>query len=121
MKRILVVEDNETNLYLIRFILENNGFEVIEARKGNEGVELAVKEKPDLIIMDIQLPDINGLEATKRIRASEANSEVPIPIVALTIYAMIGDREKALAAGCTGYIEKPINPETFVTEIGKCI
>ncbi len=117
MKKILVVEDNETNLYLIRFILEKNGYEVIEAVEGAVGVELAVKEKPDLIIMDIQLPDINGLEATKRIRASEADSE--IPIIALTSFAMAGDREKALAAGCTGYIEKPINPETFIAEIEK--
>jgi len=117
MKKILVVEDNETNLYLIRFRLEKSGYEVIEAGEGAVGVELAGKEKPDLILMDIQLPDIDGLEATKRIRASEADAE--IPIIALTSYAMVGDREKALAAGCTGYIEKPINPETFIAEIEK--
>jgi len=117
MKRILVIEDNETNLYLIRFMLERSGYEVIEAREGAAGVELAIKEKPDLIIMDIQLPDIDGLEATKRIRASEADSE--IPIIALTSFAMVGDKERALAAGCTGYIEKPINPETFIAEIEK--
>ena len=117
MKRVLVVEDNETNLYLIRFILQKSGFEVIEAKDGASGVELAVKEKPDLVIMDIQLPDIDGLEVTKRIRASEADGD--IPIIALTSYAMMGDREKALAAGCTGYIEKPINPETFMTELEK--
>ena len=117
MKRILVVEDNETNIYLISFILRKNDYEVIEARTGEEGVELAIKEKPDLIIMDIQLPGIDGLEATKRIRESEADGE--IPIVALTSYAMTGDREKALAAGCTGYIEKPINPETFMADIEK--
>ena len=117
MKRILVVEDNDTNLYLIRFILEKNGFQVIEGRDGAAAVESAVKEKPDLIIMDIQLPDIDGLEATKRIRASEADND--IPIVALTSYAMAGDRERALAAGCTGYIEKPINPDTFMAEIEK--
>jgi len=114
-KTILLVEDNETNLYLIRFILKENGFEVIEARDGAEGMELAIKKKPDLIIMDIQLPDIDGLEATKRIRSSDADGEVPI--VALTSYAMLGDRERALAAGCTGYIEKPINPDTFINEI----
>ncbi len=117
MKRILVVEDNETNMYLIRFILEKSGYEVIEAREGVAGVELAIKEKPDLIIMDIQLPDIDGLEATKRIRASEADGD--IPIIALTSFAMAGDRERALAAGCTGYIEKPINPDTFIAEIEK--
>ncbi len=117
MKRILVVEDNETNMYLIKFMLEKSGYEVIEAMEGAVGVELAVKEKPDLILMDIQLPDIDGLEATKRIRASEADSE--IPIIALTSFAMAGDRERALTAGCTGYIEKPINPETFMAEIEK--
>ena len=117
MKRILLVEDNETSMYLISFILKDNGHEVIEARSGEEGVELALKEKPDLIIMDIQLPDIDGLEAVKRIRGSEADSETPI--VALTSYAMTGDREKALQAGCTGYVEKPINPEIFMDEIEK--
>ncbi len=117
MKRILVVEDNETNMYLIRFMLEKSGHKVIEAKEGAVGVESAIKEKPDLILMDIQLPDIDGLEATKRIRASEADGD--IPIIALTSFAMAGDRERALAAGCTGYIEKPINPETFMAEIEK--
>ncbi len=117
MKKILIIEDNEANLYLIKFMLEKSGYEVIEAREGAVGVELAGKEKPDLILMDIQLPDIDGLDATRRIRASEADAE--IPIIALTSYAMVGDKEKALAAGCTGYIEKPINPETFMAEIEK--
>ncbi len=115
MKRILVVEDNEQNLYLVRFILEKNGYEIIEARNGVTGVQLAVRERPDLILMDIQLPDIDGLETTKKIRESEANGE--IPIIALTSYAMANDRIKCMAAGCTGYIEKPINPETFMSEI----
>jgi len=115
MKRALIVEDNDNNLYLIRFILEKNGYEVLEAKCGIEGVELAVSEKPDFIIMDIQLPDIDGLEATRRIRESEADGK--IPIIALTSYALPGDREKALEAGCTGYIEKPIVPETIITEI----
>ena len=117
MKRILVVEDNETNMYLISFILRENNYEIIEAGSGEQGVELAIKEKPDLVLMDIQLPGIDGLEATKRIRESEADGE--IPIVALTSYAMVGDREKALNSGCDGYIEKPINPETFVAEMEK--
>ncbi len=117
MKRILVIEDNEANRYLMRFMLQKSGYEVIEAITGIEGVDLALKEKPDLILMDIQLPDINGLEATRRIRASEVDGR--IPIVALTSYAMTGDREKSLEAGCTGYIEKPINPETFMAEIKK--
>ena len=117
MKKILVVEDNDTNLYLVRFILEKSGYEVVAAKNGFMAVEIAVNERPDLIIMDIQLPDISGLEATRRIRASEADGG--IPIVALTSYAMVGDKEKALEAGCTGYIEKPIDPETFVTEMEK--
>ena len=117
MKKILVVEDNQINMYLSCRILKSSGYEVIEARSGEEGVELAIKEKPDLIIMDIQLPGIDGYEATKRIRKSEAAGE--IPIIALTSYAMAGDRKKALKAGCTGYIEKPINPETFISEIKK--
>ena len=117
MKRILVVEDNETNMYITCFILRKNNYEVIEARNGEQGIELAIKEKPDLIIMDIDLPDIDGLEATKRIKESEEAGG--IPIVAFTSYAMTGDREKALNAGCTGYLEKPINPETFIADIEK--
>lgn len=108
-------EDNGTNRYLTRFILEKNGYDVIEAVKGISGVEMALKEKPDLASMDIQLRDIDGMETTRRIRASESDTE--IPIVALTSFAMTGDREKALAAGCTGYIEKPINHDTFMEEL----
>ena len=115
MKKILVVEDNETNMYLITFILRNHGYEVMEAWNGIQGVKLAAEVDPDLIIMDIQLPDIDGYETTRRIRAVEANQKVPI--IAFTSFAMVGDRQKALDAGCTGYIEKPLNPETFMFEI----
>jgi len=115
MKRILVIEDNENNMYLMRFMLEKHGHKVIEAKDGLSGVAMAIEQKPDLILMDIQLPDINGLEATRRIRKSDiANT---IPIVAVTSYAMTGDREKTLEAGCSGYVEKPINPETFIQEL----
>jgi two-component system cell cycle response regulator DivK len=117
MKKILVVEDNETNMYLFSRILRKGSYEVIPATNGKEGVETAIRKKPDLILMGIQLTDIDGLEATKRIR--EAKEGRDIPIVALTSYAMVGDREKALAVGCIGYIEKPINPETFLAEIEK--
>lgn len=113
MKKILVIEDNENNLYLIRFILQKSGFEVLDAKNGLDGVEAATTNEVDIIIMDIQLPDIDGLEATRRIRAAG----ITLPIVALTSYALPGDREKALEAGCTGYLTKPINPETVVTEI----
>ena len=115
MKKILVVDDNYTNMYIFSRILRKGGHEVIPATSGEEGVEMAIKEKPDLILMDIQLTDMDGLEATKKIKESKEGKD--IPIVALTSYAMVGDREKALAAGCTGYIEKPINPDTFLAEI----
>lgn len=115
MKKILVVEDNETNLYMMRFMLVENGYQVVEARDGLEGVKLAGSEKPDLVLMDIQLPLLDGYEATKQIKANEKTKH--IPIIALTSYAMVGDREKSLQAGCTGYIEKPINPETLMAEI----
>lgn len=117
MKRVLVIEDNENNMYLMRFMLEKSGYAVIGATDGTTGIEAVIKEKPDLVIMDIQLPDINGLEATKKIRKSGAAGNVPI--IAVTSYAMVGDKEKTLTAGCTGYIEKPINPETFIAEIEK--
>jgi len=119
MKKILVVEDNEKNLYLMNFILTKKGFEVVQAKTGEEGVAMAIQEKPDLIIMDIQLPGIDGLEATKQIRASKVNGI--IPIIAITSFAMAGDKERVIKAGCTGYIEKPINPETFVGEMERYI
>ena len=112
MKKVLVVEDNEKNMYLISFILEKMGHRVLQADSGEKGIELASREQPDLILMDIQLPGIDGLEATKRIRQSG-----DVPIIAITSFAMTGDRERLLAAGCNGYIEKPINPETIMGEI----
>lgn len=117
MKKILVVEDNEQNLYLMQYILETSGYAVVVVTNGAEAIVSAAQEKPDLILMDIQLPDIDGLEVTQRIRASEANAK--IPIVAVTSFAMTGDREKALEAGCNGYIEKPIDPETFLSSIAR--
>ncbi len=115
MKKILVVEDNENSMYLITFILKNHDNEVLEAKSGEEGVKIARNEPLDLIIMDLRLPGIDGLEATKRIRESKGCDQVPI--VALTSHAMLGDKEKALKSGFTGYIEKPINPDTFMTVI----
>ena len=116
-KKILIIEDNEQNLYLATFLLEQSGYEIITAQNGLEGVEKAQAEKPDLILMDIQLPEMNGYEATTRIKGMADINR--IPIVAVTSYAMVGDREKALAIGCAGYIEKPFDPETFVAEIEK--
>jgi CheY-like chemotaxis protein len=117
MIKVLVIEDNDKNRYLISFLLKGAGYDVIEAITGEEGIETALREHPDLILMDIQLPGIDGYETTKRIRASPDGTVVPI--IALTSYAMSGDRERALAAGCTGYVEKPINPDTILDEIRK--
>jgi two-component system, cell cycle response regulator DivK len=117
MTKVLVIEDNEKNRYLISFILKGAGYESVEAITGEEGVEMAESVHPDMVLMDIQLPGIDGYEATRRIRASSADKD--LPIIALTSYAMTGDRERALAAGCTGYIEKPLNPDTIIDEIQK--
>lgn len=117
MKRILIIEDNEDNLYMIKYILEQNKLDVIEARTGTEGIETALKEKPDLILIDIQLPDINGLEVTKRMR--QMNPGESSKIVAISSYAMTGDKQKAFDVGCIGYIEKPIDPETIMDEINR--
>jgi CheY-like chemotaxis protein len=117
MKTILVIEDNEQNLYLVTFILEKSGYRVIPARDGREGLDLANKVEPALILLDIQLPLMDGYAVARELRKSPALAD--IPIVAVTSYAMMGDREQALAAGCTSYIEKPINPETFIKDIGK--
>ena len=117
MKRVLVVEDNDNNLYLMRFILGKLGVEVLEARDGAAGVRLAEQQRPDLILMDIQLPVLDGYEATRRIR--EDPELASVPVIAVTSYAMVGDRERALQAGCTAYVEKPIQPEQFIAEIKK--
>jgi two-component system, cell cycle response regulator DivK len=114
-KRILVIEDNEQNLYLITFLLEHRGYEVTTARDGIAGIRTAVLEIPDLILLDIQLPRMNGYVVAERLRESSALAHVPI--VAVTSYAMAGDREKAMASGCSGYIVKPINPDTFLSEV----
>ena len=112
---ILLIEDNEQNCYLVTFLLEQNGFKVVAARSGAEGIELASRVQPDLIILDIQLPEMDGYEVARQLRQHPALQEVPI--VAVTSYAMAGDRERILAARCTGYLEKPIDPDTFVKEI----
>ena len=112
---ILVIEDNERNRYLVTFILEKHGYQVVQAKDGREGVELAKQTKPTLILLDIQLPGMDGYAVAQELRSNPVFDEVPI--VAVTSYAMSGDRERILAAGCNGYIEKPINPETFVDDI----
>jgi len=115
--KILIIEDNEQNLYLMTFILENNGYEVVQARDGREGIESAGRIKPALILLDIQLPVMDGFAVARELKSNPALADVPI--VAVTSYAMAGDREKCLDAGCVGYITKPINPETFIAEMEK--
>jgi two-component system, cell cycle response regulator DivK len=115
MKKVLVVEDNGDNLRLITYALRRYGYEVIAAETGLMGVEMAISERPAFIIMDINLPDFDGLEATRRIRQSGANGD--IPIIAITSNAMAGDMDRVLAAGCNGYFEKPIDPLTIMDKI----
>lgn len=112
---ILMIEDNEQNRYLATFLLEKNGHKVTSAPDGVSGIEMAQKMHPDLILLDIQLPRMDGYSVARALRDIESLRDVPI--IAVTSYAMVGDREKCFDAGCNGYIEKPINPETFVTEI----
>jgi len=113
--KILVIEDNEQNMYLVTFILEKYGWQVLQARNGAEGVEMARIHLPDMILLDIQLPVMDGYAVARELRKNHGLSKVPV--IAITSYAMPGDRENALKAGCTGYIEKPINPDTFISQI----
>ncbi len=116
--RILVVEDDPQNQYLVRFLLERAGHEVIVAVDGQQAVDIAEQSAPDLVLMDMLLPRMDGWAAT---RALKQQAGFSAPIVALTAYSMKGDRESILAAGCDGYISKPIDPETFVEEIEEYI
>jgi two-component system, cell cycle response regulator DivK len=115
MKTALVIEDNPDNMVLITRFLEKFGYRTLQARTGMEGFEMALQKRPDFIILDIQLPDIEGTEVLRRIRNSEIGNS--ILVIAMTSYAMSGDREKLLAAGCDGYIEKPIDPERVISQI----
>lgn len=115
MKTGLVIEDNEDNMVLITRILKKSGYGIVEATTGLMGVDIALQKQVDFIILDIQLPDIDGTEVLHRIREAEEGRGVRI--IAMTSYAMSGDREKLLAAGCDGYIEKPIDPERVISQI----
>lgn len=112
---ILLIEDNEQNRYLATFLLERNGHVVRSAADGMSGLAVASTSPPDIVLLDIQLPTMDGYAVARALRRMEALSGTPI--VAVTSYAMPGDREKCIAAGCTGYIEKPIDPDTFVLEV----
>jgi two-component system, cell cycle response regulator DivK len=114
-KRILIIEDQDDNRTIMRDLLNTAGYSLIEAVDGEEGVKLAQSERPDLILMDIQLPILDGYEATRRIRASvELKS---IPIIAVTSYALSGDDVKARAAGCDSYVAKPFSPRELLAKV----
>ncbi len=114
-KTLLIIEDNEQNYYMMRFLLEKKGFTVIGAENGKLGIEMALSSKPLAILLDIQLPEMDGYAVAAELKKHDEMKE--IPIIAVTSYAMVGDREQILAAGATGYIEKPIDPDTFVSDI----
>ena len=112
---ILIVEDNEKNLKLVRDVLQFKGYRTLEAETAEEGIALARAQQPDLILMDIQLPIMDGYEATRRIRSNPDNKS--IPIIAITSYALSGDEGKALAAGCDAYVAKPYSPRQLLAKI----
>ena len=113
--RILVVEDQADNRRILRDLLSSVGYEILEAVTGDEGVTLATTQHPDLILMDIQLPGIDGYEATRRIKADPALRH--IPIIAVTSYALSGDDARALAAGCDAYVAKPFSPRALLAKV----
>lgn len=115
MARILYVEDNHQNMRLVRKILRHAGYEVLEAPDGLTGVDVALNEAPDLILMDVNLPDIDGLEATARIKSAAHTARTPV--IALTANAMVGDREKILEAGCDGYLPKPVSKGELIETV----
>lgn len=112
---VLLIEDNDQNRYLATFLLERHGYRVIAAHEGPSGIELSSQFSPDIILLDIQLPGMDGYAVARALRSNPDLQSTPI--IAVTSYAMPGDREKCEQAGCSGYLEKPINPETFVSEI----
>jgi two-component system, cell cycle response regulator DivK len=114
-RKLLIVEDNQDNRELAIKVLKNKGYEIIEAVDGEEAIEKAISEKPDLILLDISLPKLDGYEVAKRLKSMEEFQE--IPIVAFTAHAMKGDREKVIAGGFEGYISKPINVREFPDQI----
>ena len=115
MTTILIVEDNRRSMLLIRDLLQMQGFRTLEAFDGEEGIARAKAQRPDLILMDLQLPGMDGLTATRLLRQDPVTAG--IPVVALTAHAMKGDRERALKAGCNGYIAKPIDTRRFLAQV----
>lgn len=118
-KRILLIEDNAQNRYLVAFLLQARGWEVVHAADGPAGLALAAEIEPALILLDIQLPGMDGYAVAEALRENPKLDA--IPVVAVTSYAMPGDRERCIASGCNGYMEKPIDPQTFATQVEKFV
>ena len=115
MAKVLVVEDNADNMALVRFLLERAGFEVVEAGDGRQGIQMANDEQPDLILLDMALPEVDGWSAVKELKKTSATKA--IPVVALTACTLPVDRDRALSAGCDGFMAKPMNVASFIEEI----
>ena len=110
--KALIIEDNEQNMYMLSFLLEKNNYEIFQAFNGLDGIKAAMECLPDVILLDIQLPGMDGYQIARELRKRDDLNT--IPIIAVTSHAMVGDREKAMASGATGYIEKPIDPDNFI-------
>jgi CheY-like chemotaxis protein len=119
MKTILIIEDDELNMKLVKTLLQTEKYHILEAKEAETGIELTQEHHPDLILMDLQLPGMDGLEATKIIKGDP--KLMNIPIIALTAYAMEGDEQKAITAGCQGYIPKPIDTRAFLNNIAQSL
>ncbi|WP_420391729.1 response regulator [Acuticoccus sp.] len=113
--RVLIVEDNELNMKLFHDLLEASGLEILQTRNGSDALRVAKEERPDLIVMDIQLPEMSGLEVTERIKSDP--DLAPIPVIAVTAFAMKGDEERIRAAGCEAYLSKPISIDRFISTV----
>jgi two-component system, cell cycle response regulator DivK len=114
-QKVLIIEDNEQNMYMLSYLLESNNYEVHQSFNGAHGIVLANEIQPDIILLDIQLPEMDGYDVARNLRKKDVFKE--IPIIAVTSYAMTGDREKVYEAGADGYIEKPIDPDSFIAQL----
>jgi len=113
--KVLIIEDNEQNMYMITYLIESTGFEVFQSFNGKDGIKKANEIHPDIILLDIQLPEMNGYEIARELKKIAEIKDTPI--IAVTSFAMPGDKEKAMEAGAIGYIEKPIDPDTFISQM----
>ena len=113
--KVLIIEDNEQNMYMLTYLLMNNNYEIFQAFNGKDGIKAALEILPDVILLDIQLPEMDGYQVAKELTSKENLKNVPI--IAVTSHAMVGDREKAMESGATGYIEKPIDPDNFIKKM----